>query len=143
MMVEHSVVWYPTLGAVEAISGYNGWRKGIDPDPERIARKKEIFRQALAMGVSIGMGGDVGVYPHGENAWEMELMVEYGMSELNVLKAATSLNADTFHLSDRERIAEGLLADLVAVGGDPLTDITVVRDVRLVMKGEVVVREEK
>jgi len=69
--------------------------------------------------------------------------VEYGMSELNVLKAATSLNADTFHLSDRGRIAEGLLADLVAVGGDPLTDITVVRDVRLVMKGEVVVREEK
>lgn len=143
MMVEHSVVWYPTLGAVEAISGYNGWRKGIDPDPDRIARKKEIFRQALAMGVSIGMGGDVGVYPHGENAWEMELMVEYGMSELNVLKAATSLNADAFHLSDRGRIAEGLLADLVAVGGDPLTDMTVVRDVRLVMKGGIVVREEK
>ena len=120
---------------------HDGWAVLVKGD--RIARKKEIFRQALAMGVSIGMGGDVGVYPHGENAWEMELMVEYGMSELNVLKAATSLNADTFHLSDRGRIAEGLLADLVAVGGDPLTDIPVVRDVRLVMKGGVVVREEK
>jgi imidazolonepropionase-like amidohydrolase len=142
MMVDHSVVWYPTLGAVEAISEYNGWRKGIDPDPARIAHKKEIFRQAMAAGVSIGMGGDVGVYPHGENAWEMELMVEYGMSELDVLKATTSLNADTFHLIDRGRIAEGLLADLVAVQGNPLEDMTAVRHVRMVMKGGEVVRLE-
>jgi len=72
----------------------------------------------------------------------MELMVEYGMSELDVLKATTSLNADTFHLIDRGRIAEGLLADLVAVQGNPLEDMTAVRHVRMVMKGGEVVRLE-
>ncbi len=143
MMADRGVVWYPTLAAVEAISGYGGWRKGQDPDPPRIALKKRIFRQAMALGVSIGMGGDVGVYPHGENAWEMELMVEYGMSELEVLRATTSLNADTFHLDDRGRIAAGLMADLVAVEGNPLDDISAVRDVRLVMKGGAVVRHDR
>jgi len=135
MMADRGVVWYPTLAAVEAISGYGGWRKGQDPEPVRIANKKRIFRQAMALGVPIGMGGDVGVYPHGENAWEMELMVEYGMSELDVLRATTSLNADTFHLDDRGRVASGLLADLVVVEGNPLDDMSAVRDVRLVMKG--------
>jgi imidazolonepropionase-like amidohydrolase len=95
------------------------------------------------MGVPIGMGGDVGVYPHGENAWEMELMVEYGMTTLDVLRATTSLNADTFHLQDRGRIKAGLLADLVVVEGNPLDDMSAVRDVRLVMKGGVIVRSEQ
>ena len=143
MMAARGVVWYPTLAAVEAISGYGGWRKGQDPDPARIANKKRIFRQALEMGVPIGMGGDVGVYPHGENAWEMELMVEYGMPEIDVLRAATSLNADTFHLTDRGRLRADLLADLVAVAGNPLDDMGAIRDVRMVMKGGHVVRYDR
>ena len=143
MMVSRGVVWYPTLAAVEAISSYGGWKKGVDPDPERIIAKKAVFRKALELGVKIGMGGDVGVYPHGENAWEMELMVEYGMTPLAVLQSATSLNADTFHLEDRGRIQPGLLADLVAVAGNPADDMQVVRDVRLVMKGGEVVRDER
>lgn len=143
MMASRGVVWYPTLAAVEAISGYGGWRKGQDPDPPRIANKKRIFRQALEMGVPIGMGGDVGVYPHGENAWEMELMVEYGMPEIDVLRAATSLNADTFHLTDRGRLRADLLADLVAVAGNPLDDMGAVRDVRMVMKGGQVLRYDR
>lgn len=143
MMVSRGVVWYPTLAAVEAISSYGGWKKGVDADPERIIAKKAVFRKALELGVKIGMGGDVGVYPHGENAWEMELMVEYGMTPLAVLQSATSLNADTFHLEDRGRIQLGLLADLVAVAGNPADDMQVVRDVRLVMKGGEVVRDER
>lgn len=143
MMAERGVVWYPTLGAVEAISGYGGWRKGVDPDPARIVIKKRIFKEALSFGVPIGMGGDVGVYPHGENAWEMELMVEYGMDEIDVLRATTSLNADTFHLSDRGRIAAGLLADLVVVRGNPLEDMSHVRNVHMVMKGGEIVRHER
>lgn len=143
MMASRGVVWYPTLAAVEAISSYGGWTKGIDPDPERIVAKKAVFRKALDLGVKIGMGGDVGVYPHGENAWEMELMVEYGMLPIEVLRAATSLNADTFHLADRGRIRAGLLADLVAVAGNPLDDMHVIRDVRLVVKGGEVVRDGK
>ncbi len=142
MMAARGVVWYPTLAAVEAIMGYNGWRKGIDPDPARIANKKTIFRQAMEIGVKIGMGGDVGVYDHGDNAWEMELMVEYGMTPLDVLRATTSLNADTFHLSDRGRVKEGLLADLVAVSGNPADDVSAVRNVMLVMKGGEIVRNE-
>ena len=95
---------------------------------------------ALEEGVSIGMGGDVGVYTHGDNAWEMELMVEYGMTPLEVMRAATSLNADTFHLTDRGRIQKGLLADLVAIEGNPLDDIRATWEVRFVMKGGQIVR---
>lgn len=141
-MADKGVVWYPTLAAVEAISSYGGWKKGIDPEPGRITIKKNVFRMAMEHGVKIGMGGDVGVYPHGENAWEMELMVEYGMTPTAVLQSATSLNADTFHLTDRGRVASGLLADLVAVGGDPSQDIRRTRDVRFVMKGGEIVRHD-
>lgn len=142
-MRENGVVWYPTLAAVEAISSYSGWKKGVDPTPNRIAVKKELVKQALASGVKIGMGGDVGVYTHGKNAWEMDLMVEYGMSPLAVMQAATSLNATTFHLDKRVgRIQEGLLADLVAVKGDPTTNIKAVWDVVFVMKDGSVFRND-
>jgi len=84
-------------------------------------------------------GGDVGVYLHGDNVRELELMVEYGMTPPAALRAATSGNADIFELDDRGRIAPGLLADLVAVQGNPATDISALRDVVLVMKGGEVV----
>ena len=139
-MATRGVVWYPTLAAVEAISSYSGWEKGKDPEPGRITNKKELVKTALAAGVKIGVGGDVGVYSHGKNAWEMELMVEYGMTPLAVMQAATSLNATTFHIDDKVgRINKGLYADLVAVRGNPLNNIKAVWDVVFVMKdGEVV-----
>lgn len=145
LMARENVVWYPTLAAVESILSYGGWRKGVDPDPERIVRKKRAFRDAMAAGVEIGMGGDVGVYEHGQNALEMELMVEYGMEPVGVLRAATSLNARVFGLDDRiGRIAGGLTADLVAVEGDPSVDISKTRNVRWVMLGgEVVVPDNR
>ena len=140
LMVERGVALCPTLSAGAAITQYNGWRKGIDPEPERIRRKRESFRAALAAGVTICFGGDVGVYPHGDNVRELELMVEYGMGTLDVVRAATSTNADILELSDRGRVTPGLLADLVAVTGDPTTDITALRDIVLVMKGGQLVR---
>ena len=85
------------------------------------------------------VGGDVGVFAHGENAREMVLMVAAGMPNLEVLHAATAGNAASFGLADRGRIAPGLLADLVAVAGDPARDIAAVRTVVMVMKGGVVV----
>jgi imidazolonepropionase-like amidohydrolase len=135
LMKERGVAFCPTLAAGEAVSSYRGWKKGIDSDPARVAQKKQTFRQALDAGVTMLMGGDVGVYAHGDNARELELMVEYGMSALEVLRSGTSVNARVFHLTDRGRVAPGLLADLIAVEGDPTRRMADIRRVRLVMKG--------
>ena len=140
LMAEHDVTFCPTLAAGDAISQYGGWRKGVDPEPVRIRRKRASFAVALRSGVRMCFGGDVGVFSHGENVRELELMVDYGMTPSMALRAATAGNADTFELDDRGRIAPGLLADLVAVDGNPAADIGALRDVVLVMKGGEVVR---
>jgi imidazolonepropionase-like amidohydrolase len=140
LMHERGVAFCPTLAAPDAILQYGGWRKGVDAEPARVRAKRDSFRLALAANVPICMGGDVGVYTHGDNAREMELLVEYGMTAAQVMMAATSANARFFHLDDRlGRIEPGLLADLVAFDGDPTRDIAAVRKVRMVMKGGVVV----
>jgi len=140
LMAELDVAFCPTLAAGDAITQYNGWRQGVDPEPARIRNKRASFQRALDSGVEICFGGDVGVYPHGDNVRELELMVEYGMATEAVLRAATSGNADILELGDRGRVAPGLLADLIAVSGDPSSDIGALRDVELVMKGGEVVR---
>ena len=140
LMAEYGVGFCPTLAAGDAITQYGGWRKGVDPEPERLRRKRASFAIALRSGVRLCFGGDVGVYAHGDNVRELALMVEYGMTPLAALRAATSGNADLFELDDRGRIASGLLADLVAVEGNPATDIGALRDVVLVMKGGEIVR---
>jgi imidazolonepropionase-like amidohydrolase len=138
LMAERGVALFPTLAAGEAIAAYAGWRKGQDPEPARIAAKRRLFRRALDRGVPIGLGSDVGVFSHGRNAWELSLLVEYGMSPLAAMRAATSVNADLLGLSDRGRIREGLLADLVATEGDPTTRIEAAWEVRWVLKvGEI------
>jgi len=141
LMAERGVGYCPTVAAGHAISTYGGWRPGTDPEPERIRRKRESFRAALQSGVALCFGGDVGVYDHGDNVLDAELMVAYGMSTLAVLHAATAGNADILDLDDRGRVKPGLLADLVAVEGDPSQDISALRRVVLVMKGGEVVRE--
>jgi len=141
MMKEKGVALCPTLAAGEAIASYRGWRKGIDKEPNYITAKRASFKAALDAGVIICMGGDVGVYRHGDNAREMEDMVEYGMNPVDVLRSATSVNADVFRLSSRiGRIRAGLLADLVAVQGDPSKKIADIRNTRLVMKDGVIYR---
>jgi imidazolonepropionase-like amidohydrolase len=140
LMAELGVAFCPTLAAGDAIVQYAGWRKEIDPEPERIRNKRRSFALALRSGVEICFGGDVGVYPHGDNVRELELMVDYGMAATDVLRAATAGNADVLELGDRGRIAPGLLADLVAVRGDPASDVRALRAVELVMKGGAIVR---
>ncbi|WP_456425195.1 amidohydrolase family protein [Rhodocaloribacter sp.] len=141
LMAAAGVALCPTLAAGDAILQYGGWKKGVDPEPERIRRKRAAFRMALDAGVTMCAGGDVGVYPHGDNVRELELMVAYGMTPLAVLRSATSVNARLFHLDDRlGAVRPGLLADLVAVAGDPLSGIAALRDVRLVMKGGILYR---
>ena len=140
-MKEKGVALCPTLAAGNAVLQYGGWKKAIDPEPARITAKKKSFSAALKSGVAICMGGDVGVFTHGDNAREMEMMANYGMKPMDVLKSATSVNADAFGYGDKiGRIKKGMAADLVAVDGDPSVDIKAIRKVRLVIKEGLIYR---
>jgi imidazolonepropionase-like amidohydrolase len=141
LMKQRGVAFCPTVAATDATSQYRGWKKGEQPEPPRVRDKRRAMQAARQAGVTLAMGGDVGVFAHGDNVREMELLVqEYGLGPLEVLRAATSGNARTFHLADRGRLAPSLLADLVAVAGDPTQQVHALRQIKLVMKGGVVVQ---
>jgi len=134
LMREHNVALCPTLAVGDAIAQYGGWNKGVDPEPQRITAKKRSFKQALDAGVTICFGGDVGPFPHGDNVRELEMMVEYGMDVDDALRSATSVNADLFHIGDKVgRVRAGMQADLISVRGNPVEDISALRNVGLVL----------
>jgi imidazolonepropionase-like amidohydrolase len=120
LMKERGVALCPTL----AIAGANA------------EKKKRVFNLALQEGVTIASGSDVGVYAHGDNAREIETMVQFGMPLIDALRSATSVDARVLHMSDKiGSVKIGLFADLIAVEGDPTKDVSSLRRVKIVMKG--------
>jgi imidazolonepropionase-like amidohydrolase len=142
MMHDRGVALCPTIAASEAYARYFQHWNGAEPAPESVHENRRSFALAMKAGVPICMGGDVGVYTHGQNWLEMTAMQFAGMPAAQVLAAATSGNARIFRLTDRGAVRPGLLADLVAVDGDPTRDVSAVRNIRLVMKGGKIVRSD-
>jgi len=135
LMAKHGVIFCPTIAAGDAISQYRGWNKGTDPEPARITAKRASLKRALKAGVTICNGSDVGVFTHGDNAREPEMLVDYGLSSADALKASTITGAVLMGKGDTlGQVKAGYLADLIAVDGNPLEDMSALRKVSFVMK---------
>ena len=142
LMHDRGVALCPTIAASEAYARYFQHWDGREPAPESVQENRRSFQLAMKAGVPICMGGDVGVFTHGQNWLEMDAMQRAGMPASQVLISATSRNARILRLADRGEVKPGLLADLVAVDGDPTKDVSAVRHVRFVMKGGQIVRND-
>ena len=140
-MAARHIALCPTIAASEAYARYFEQWNGQEPAPESVQKNRRSFRLAMQAGVPICMGGDVGVYTHGHNWLEMEAMQRAGMPAAQVMIAATSGNARILHLADRGAVRPGLLADIVAIDGDPTRDVSAAEHVRFVMKGGQIVRQ--
>ena len=135
LMRENNVAFCPTLAATHSITMYRSdWDGSKNTEPQVIKEKRAMFETALQSGVTIIAGGDVGVFEHGQNALELQLMVDYGMNPIAVLKSVTAVNAQVFGLQNLGQIKKGFLADVIAVPGNPITDISVLYAPSLVIK---------
>ena len=142
-MAKAGVAYCPTLAATESVQSYRGWHKGTDPVPAAVSNKHRAFAAARAAGVTFCNGSDAGVFAHGNNALELELLAEYGMPPAEVLRTATSTTAKVLGMDSMiGKVAPGLRADLIAVVGDPTSNISAIRQIRFVMKDGIVYRND-
>ncbi|HEY3028010.1 MAG TPA: amidohydrolase family protein [Pyrinomonadaceae bacterium] len=127
LMKERGTAFCPTLSVASAAN---------------IEKKKIVFKQALDSGVTIANGSDVGVFAHGDEAREIETMVAWGMPIIDALRSATSIDARVLHMEEKVgRIKPALFADIIAVEGEPTTDISALRRVRFVMKNGTIYKQ--
>ena len=141
LMRDLGVVLVPTVAAGHAIAQYGGWTPGSGPEPVRVRAKRASIEAALRAGVTIANGSDVGVFAHGDNARELELLVEYGLTPMQAIIAATSTAARVLGADDGlGTVAVGAPADLLVVRGDAGADIRALRSVQVVVQRGRVVR---
>jgi imidazolonepropionase-like amidohydrolase len=137
LMAKLGTAYVPTLAVYEVLERL----RGLSSDHPKVVAKRAAFAAARASGVTIANGSDIGVFPHGENARELELLVEHGMTPAEALRAATSVAARVLRRDDLGVIAAGARADIVACDGDPTGSIGALRNVRLVLKGGVALEQ--
>jgi len=134
LMVQKGTYWCPTLSVFRPEATPN--EQPTDFSRRVVESHKRTFQNAMKLGVKIVFGTDVGAFPHGTNNREFLYMVEYGMSPLEAIRAATTRAAELLRMEKQiGAIAPGHYADLIAVQGDPLQDIAAIKNVRFVMKG--------
>jgi imidazolonepropionase-like amidohydrolase len=142
LMIERGTFLVPTTYLADGMDVSHAAPELQAKAAEVFPRAKETIRKAVERGARIACGTDAPAIPHGKNAKELLALVDRGMTPLQAIRAATTVAAELIDADDRGRLEAGLLADVIAVPGDPLADIGVTEDVRFVMKGGQVYRHD-